>query len=147
MRGLTLPFAPTKTYGPISIDLREKQRKEKKKISLSLFTLPLSRKMPFLFYFHFYPFFLFFLFLLFIFILIIIIWIHDSYCLIRVRFCRETIYLFSVHFILNEFSSSHFLTFEIFVKISSLKSLTAYHLENHKNILAISEFDETFLGH
>ena len=26
MRGSTLPFAPTKTYGPISVDLREKQK-------------------------------------------------------------------------------------------------------------------------
>ena len=40
--------------------------------------------------------------------IIIIIWIHGSYCLIRVRLYSEKIYLFSVHFILNEFSSSHF---------------------------------------
>ena len=78
---------------------------------------------------------------------IIIIWIHGSYCLFRVRFCPKKIYLFSVYFILNELSSSHFLIFEIFVKISSLKSLTAHHLENRKNIPLVSEFDETFLGH
>ena len=41
-------------------------------------------------------------------------------------------YLFSVHFILNERSLSHFPNFEIFVKISSLKSLMAYHPENRK---------------
>ena len=39
---------------------------------------------------------------------------------------------FSVHFILNEFSPSHLLTFEIFVKILSLKSLVTYHPENRK---------------
>ena len=39
---------------------------------------------------------------------------------------------FLVHFILNELSSSHFLTSEIFVKISSLKSLATYHPENCK---------------
>ena len=39
---------------------------------------------------------------------------------------------FSVQFILNELSSSHFLISEIFIKISSLKSLATYHPENHK---------------
>ena len=29
-RGSTLPFAPMKTYDPISVDLREKRREEKK---------------------------------------------------------------------------------------------------------------------
>ena len=48
-------------------------------------------------------------------------------------FYPEIIYLFSVHFILNELSPSNFLTFEIFVKISSLESLTIYHPENRKN--------------
>ena len=67
--------------------------------------------------------------------------------LIRVRFFPEKFYFFSVQFILNELSSSHFLTSEIFVKISSLKSLMTYHLENRKNIPTVSEFDETFLGH
>ena len=67
--------------------------------------------------------------------------------LIRVRFCNETIYLFSVQFIFNELSSSHFLTFEIFVKILSLESLANYHSETRKKILIVSEFDEIFLGH
>ena len=52
----------------------------------------------------------------------------------RVRFCNEMIHLFLVQFILNELSSSHFLTYEIFVKISSLESLvTHHHQENRKN--------------
>ena len=67
--------------------------------------------------------------------------------LIRVYFYPETIYLFSVQFIFNELSSSYFLTFEIFIKISSLESLVTYHPENRKNILNVSKFDETFLGH
>ena len=67
--------------------------------------------------------------------------------LIRVCFFLETIYFFPIQFILNELSSSHFLTSEIFIKISSLESLTTYHPENHKNISTISEFNETFLGH
>ena len=135
MRGPTLPFAPMKTYDLIFVDLREKRRE--KKFFFSVYTLcpSLHWCFPF-FFFYFYVFFL-----------IIIIWIHGSYCLVRVRFCPETIYLFSVHFILNELSSSHFLTFEIFVKISSLKSMATYHPENRKNIPTVSEFDETFLGH
>ena len=67
--------------------------------------------------------------------------------LIRVRFCPETIYFFSVLFILTELSSSHFLTSEIFIKISFRESLATYDLENRKNILTVSEFNETFLGH
>ena len=67
--------------------------------------------------------------------------------LIRVRFCPETIDLFSVQFILNELSLSHFLTFEIFVKILSLESMATYHLEKRKNILTVSELDKTFQGH
>ena len=135
MHGPTLPFAPTKTYDPISIDLRDKQRKKNKNLSLC-FHAPSLLKNPF-------PFLTFILFI----IIIVFIWIYDSYCLIRVRFCPKTIYLFSVHFILNELSLNHFPTFEIFIKISSLKSLATYHLENRKNILTVSEFDETFLGH
>ena len=42
-------------------------------------------------------------------------------------------------------SSSHFLTSEIFIKISSLESLTTYHPENRKNIPTVSEFNEIFL--
>ena len=66
----------------------------------------------------------------------------------------KTIYLFSIQFILNELSPSHFLTFEIFVKISSLKSLTAYHPENCKifhlsqnstKLFLVTRFHETNL--
>ena len=67
--------------------------------------------------------------------------------LIRINFCPEIIYFFSVQFILNELSSSHFPTSEIFVKISSLELLATYHLENRKNIQIVSEFDEISLGH
>ena len=70
----------------------------------------------------------FFIFLL----LLLLFWIHGLYCFIRARFYSETIYFFLVHFILNELSSSHFLTSKIFVKISSLKSLATYHPENCK---------------
>ena len=66
--------------------------------------------------------------------------------LIRVRFFPETIYLFSVQFILNELSSSYFLTSEVFVKISSLESQETYHPETRKKILIVSEFDEIFMG-
>ena len=59
----------------------------------------------------------------------------------------RTIYLFSIQFILNELSSSHFPTSETFVKISSLESLATYHPENRKNIPTVLEFDETFLSH
>ena len=69
-------------------------------------------------------------FIIIIIIIIIIIWIHDSYCLIRVCFFSEPIYLFSIHFILNELSSNHFPTSKIFVKISSLKSLSTLSPRN-----------------
>ena len=138
MRGPTLPFATTKTYGPISIDLREKRRKKKIFFSLSLYMLSPTPPTVVFFFFFFY---------FYVFFSIIIIWIYDSNWLIGVHFCPETIYFFSIQFILNELSSSHFLTYEIFVKISSLKSFTAYHPENRKNILLVLEFDETFLGH
>ena len=67
--------------------------------------------------------------------------------LIRVRFYPETNYFFSIQFILNELSSSHFLTSEIFVKISFLESLTTYHPAKCKNIPTVSEFDKTFIDH
>ena len=54
---------------------------------------------------------------------------------------------FSVQFILNELISSHFLTSEIFIKISSLETLTTFHLETRKTIPIVSKFDEIFLGH
>ena len=66
---------------------------------------------------------------------------------IQIRFYPETIYLFSIQYILNELSLSHFLISDIFVKISSVDSLATYHPENHKNISTISKFDETFMGH
>ena len=71
-------------------------------------------------------------FLLLLLLLLLLFWILGSYGFIRVCFYSETIYFFSVHFILNELSASHFLTSEIFVKILSLKSLTTYYLENRK---------------
>ena len=139
MRGPTLPFTPTKTYDSISVDLKEKQRNKKKKKNISL---SLSLSIPYV-----RPLLPFLILSLFFSIIIIIIWIYDSYCLNRVSFYSETIYFFSVQFILNELSSSHFLTSNIFIKILSLNSLMAYHLENRKNIMFVSEFDETFLGH
>ena len=57
---------------------------------------------------------------------------YGSYYFIQIHFYPETIYFLLVHFILNELISSHFLTSEIFVKISSLKSLATYHPENRK---------------
>ena len=62
MSGPTLPFALTKNYSPIFVDLREKQRKEEKKFSLSLLSLSLppvcsSRSLFYFFYFSFFPFF------------------------------------------------------------------------------------------
>ena len=67
--------------------------------------------------------------------------------LIKICFYLKTIYLFSIQFILNELNSSHFLTSDIFVKISSLESLANYHSETRKKILIVSEFDKIFLGH
>ena len=97
--------------------LRE-AKKEKKSSSPSILTIPFLPKSPFF-----------------------------SMCLslIQVRFCPETIYLFSIQFILNELNSRDFLTFEIFVKISSLKSLATYPSKTHKKILIVSKFNEIFL--
>ena len=130
MRGPTLPFASTKTYSPISINLKEKLELLSLKFFFSLLSRTLSVSS--------------FLFILF--------FIHGSHCamclsLIWVRFRSETVYLFPVQFILNELSSSHFLTSEILVKISSLESLATYHPENRKNIPTVLEFDITFSGH
>ena len=100
MRGSTLPFAPTKTYGPISVDLREKQKK--KKISPFLSSRSNSLRNPLC---------------RFVFILFLFFAMCPSG-----SFYPETIYLFYVQFILNELSSIHFLTSKIFVKISSLES-------------------------
>ena len=132
MRGPTLSSTPMKTYGPISVDLKDKQRKKKfLSLSLSLSTNSLDRNNGLLL-FHFFFLIFVFIFFLFIYLLLLLFWIHGSYCFIRVRFCPETIYFFSVHFILNELSPSHFLTSEIFIKILSPKSLVTYHPENRK---------------
>ena len=76
--------------------------------------------------------FIFFIFLFYYYYYYSYYYIHSSYCFIRVRFCPKIFYFFSVHFILNELSPSHFLTSEIFIKISSLKSLVIYHPEIRK---------------
>ena len=136
MRGLTLSFGPTKTHGPIFVDLKEKHQNFFFPFSLSLRSLSLFSvySLPFDLPFSFYPFFY--------------TWFTFHHVSIsHSGSCLEIVYFFSVQFLLNELSSSHFLISEIFVKISSLKSLTTYHLENCKNIPIVSEFDETFLGH
>ena len=134
MCGPTLPFTPTKTYEPISVDLRKKRNFFPLYLSLSSPALPAYLLLHFLF-FLLYFFFLFILFFPFFFLFFFKFCIHGSHSgpsLIRVRFYPKTIYLFSVQFILNELSSSHFPTFEILVKISSLKSLVTYHPETRK---------------
>ena len=129
----TLPFAPIKTYSPISVNLKEKLELLSLKFFFSLLSRTLSIS-SFLFLLTFLFFFLSF-FLSFFDIWLILCHVSISHL---VRFFPEKIYFFSVQFILNKLSSSHFLTFEIFVKISSLKSLTTYHLENCKNIPTVS---------
>ena len=110
------------TIKTLCIEERSEENKNKIKFSLSR-SLSLGQ-LPFAFaifvFYHFY------------FIIIILIWIHSSYYFIRVRFYPENFYFFSIHFILNELSPSHFMTSEIFVKISSLKSLATYHPKNRK---------------
>ena len=113
---------------------RNSARTVRTQFRTSLFTLS-SPVRPIHFQLLFFIF-IFYLFLIFLYIfsliiILIIIWIN-AYCLIRAHFCPKKIYFFSVHFILNEIRSSHFLTSEIFLKISSLKSLATYHPENHK---------------
>ena len=142
MRGPTLSFTSTKTYGPIFVNLREKLELLSLKFFFSLFSRTLSVS-SFLFPFEFH---------FFLFIISFLFFIHGSHCamcpsLIQVCFFSETIYFFSVQFILNQLSPNHFLTFEVFVRTSSLDSLVTYQLENRKNIPTVSEFDETFLGH
>ena len=100
--------------------IEERREENKNKIKSLTLTLP-----DVFFYFSFY-FFCFYP------LIIIIIIILDTYYFIRVCFYFETIYFFSIHFILNELSPSLFLTSEIFVKISSLKSLATYCPENCK---------------
>ena len=107
---------------PIFVDLRDKQRKKTNKISSLSLHASLLRHFP-LFLFDFCSFSFLSFFFLFIYLL------KFSMCpsLFRVCFCFKTIYLFSIHFILTELSSSHFPTSEIFVKIPFLKSLVTYH--------------------
>ena len=103
-----------------------KRRKIKIKISL-LHALSLPSSVSTLLFILFL-----FIILLLLLLLLLLFWILDSYCFILVHFYPENIYFFSVHFILNELSPSHFLTSDIFVKISSMQSLTAHHPENRK---------------
>ena len=133
MPGPTLPFAPMKTYNPNSVDLRDKffsLYPSLLSLSLSFYEHLLHPSHPFDFY-----------------LLIFFKKFSMSLSLIRVHLCPETIYLFSIQFILNKFSLSHFPTSEIFIKISFLESLTTYYLETCKTIPIVSEFDEIFLGH
>ena len=99
-----------------------KEINKKKSLSNAL-SLPLS-----FVFFPFYPLFLFYYYYYYYYYY----FGYGSYCFIQVPFYPETIYFFSVHFILNELSPSHFLTSEIFIKISPLKSLMTYHPENRK---------------
>ena len=74
---------------------------------------------------------------------------HYAMCpsLIQVRFYLETIYLFSVQFILNELSSSHFLTSQIFVKISLLEYLK-HEYGNLVECLCVGHVDmQARMGH
>ena len=111
-----------KTYCSIFIDLRKNQR-EKNKIFLSLSTrLPLRSPFSILTFIHFFSF-----------IIIIIIILNTWFILLHSGpFLPSNNLIFLVHFILNELSPSHFLTSDIFVQISSLKSLVTYHPENRK---------------
>ena len=107
---------------------RSERRKKNQKLSLSLSLSTRASHFSFCYFSFFFYLFIY----LFIIIIIILIWIHSSYYFIRVHFYPKNFYFFSVHFILNELSPSHFLTSEIFVKISSLKSLMTYHPDNRK---------------
>ena len=142
MRGSTLSLGLTNSDRKNAVDLRKYRKlgfsefqrsklrilkREAKKEKNQKHTLSLPEPPLFLFYI-----FIFFYLLSFIIIIIILIWIHSSYYFIRVRFYPENFYFFSVHFILNELSTRHFLTSKIFVTISFLKSLVTYHLENRQ---------------
>ena len=122
-----------KTYGPIFVDLKHKQKEKKIKYFLSRLSR-LCPSSPFFFSFDFillfYFIILFLLLLLYYYYYYLIFIVHIA--LFESVFCPEKIYFFSVHFILNKLNPSHFLTSEIFVKISFLKSLTTYHPENRK---------------
>ena len=115
------------TVETMYIEEKREENKNKKTFLFSL-TLRLSLSLPEPTLFSFLLF--LFVFILFILLLLLLFWIHGSYYFSRIRFYPEIIYFFSVHFILNELSPSHFLTSEIFIKISYLKSLAIYHPEN-----------------
>ena len=111
-----------KTYGPISVDLRKKRREEKYK-NLPPPSLSIHVVIP-LFVCPFFIFIFFLLLLLFGYIAYITLFESVS--------APNFFYFFSIQFILIELNSNHFLTFEIFVKISSLKSLATNHPEIRK---------------
>ena len=56
------------------------------------------------------------------------------------------IYFFSIHFILNELSSSHFLDFRDFRKKLVLEVIDNLSPRKSEKFPLVSEFDETFLG-
>ena len=119
-----------KAYGPIFVNLREKRREGKNK------TNSLTSRSNSHVRLHLMDIFRFFILFIIIIIILLLLYYYLTTWLILphlVSFLpRKKIYLFSFHFILNELSSSHFLSSEIFVKSSSLKSLTVYHSENRK---------------
>ena len=127
MCGPTLPLTPTKTHDPISVDLREK-RIFFSFLSLSLSPLTVFNSSSFFFLIRLYLFSFSFLSFLFFFLFFlnfghmdhIAPCVHHSFGSISTQ---KKNYLFSIQFILTELSSSHFLTSEIFVKISFLESL------------------------
>ena len=83
MRGPTLSFALTKTYYPISIDLKEKQRKKKTNIYIYISnTLPLCPFFTFLFVFSFLSFFIF-LFYYYYFLFLFLNSFISFYCIIN----------------------------------------------------------------
>ena len=69
MRRSTLLFAPMKTYGSISVDLREKRKEEIFFFSLSILALPSVP--PLLFTFDFYSFYYYYYYYYFLFLIII----------------------------------------------------------------------------
>ena len=135
-----------KTYGPISVNLIKKQGEEKIKNLFSLSrTLCFTVSCFFLFIFFFSNYYSYYYY-----------YYLDNrfYCPIRVHFYPGNFYFFSVHFIVNELKSSHFLASEIFVKISPLKSLTIDHPEirkifrqfhNSTKFFLVTRFHETNL--
>ena len=150
MRGPTLPFAPTKTCGPISINIRDKLVLLSLKLIFSLLSRTLSVLSFFFFFFTFLVFLFILFFLFFFFFYKFGYMVHIAPCVHLLFGSMSTpkqFISFQFNLFLNELSSSYFMTSNIFVKISSLESLATYHPENRKNILTVSEFNKTFLGH